>query len=65
MATRTTMVFMSVATASEGRGRHASLEGLMLEGLGHILVFTLMVMVSAGVGERGWAVQAAGHAEWK
>ena len=44
------MVFMLVASASEGRGRHASLEGLMLEGLGHMLVFTLMVMVSAGVG---------------
>ena len=39
------MVFMSVATTSEGRGRHASLEGLMLEGSGHILVFTLTVRV--------------------
>ena len=50
LATRMTMVFMSVATASEGRGRHMSLEGLMLEGSGHILVFTLTVMVSASVG---------------
>ena len=47
------MVFMSVATASEGSGRHASLKGLMLKGSGHILVFTLTVMVSAGVGREG------------
>ena len=47
---RTTIVFLSVASASLGKGRHMSLEGLMLEGSGHKLVFTLMVIVSAGVG---------------
>ena len=50
---RTTMVFMLVASASKGRGRHTSLKGLMLEGSGHMLVFTLMVMVSAGAGREG------------
>ena len=45
-----TIVFMLVASTSEGRGRHVSLEGFMLKGSGHMLVFTLTVMVSAGVG---------------
>ena len=44
---------MLVASASDGRGRHASLEGFMLEGSGHMLVFTLTVMVSAGAGHKG------------
>ena len=46
-----TIVFLSVASASSGRGKHMSLEGLMLEGSGHMLDFTLMVIVSAGVGQ--------------
>ena len=50
---QTTIVFMSVASPSVGRGRHASLEGFMLEGSGHMLVFTLTVIVSAGAGQEG------------
>ena len=50
---QTTIVFMLVASASDGRGRHASLEGFMLKGSGHMLVFTLTVMVSAGAGCEG------------
>ena len=48
-----TIVFMSVASTSKGRGRHTSLKGFMLEGSGHMLVFTLMVMVSASAGQEG------------
>ena len=43
----------SVASASSGKGRHMSLEGLMLVGSGHKLVFTLTVIVSASVGQEG------------
>ena len=49
----TTIVFLSVASASSGKGRHMSLKGLMLMGSGHKLVFTLMVIVSASAGREG------------